>query len=208
MFPVLVPTTRLTTREALDGMIEKLDAVVRDVRGKAFESFLKRGEKFGSDLEDWFAAERELFRMPESEMKETETGFEIKAAVPGFAAENLHVQVLPELIVIEGKIETKTPDAGKKAEEKKEPTVVAPPAAKAETNVVFSEFGSKRMFRQYKLAAPIEVKDVQAVLDKGMLTITARKQNVAPKPSAIEVPIHTEVVKAGPTALAATATSK
>jgi len=205
MFPVLVPTTRLTTREALDGMIEKLDAVVRDVRGKAFESFLKRGEKFGSDLEDWFAAERELFRMPESEMKETETGFEIKAAVPGFAAENLHVQVLPELIVIEGKVEeTKPVQAETRAEVKAEAKTEVKKAE--EHKVIFSEFASKRLFRQYKLPAPINVKDVLASLDKGVLTISARKVQVAPKPAAIEVPVRTDVVKATPTALAATAT--
>ena len=196
MFPVLVPTTRPTTREALDAMVEKLDSVSRDVRNKAFESFLSRGERFGSDWEDWFAAERELFRLPVSEMKETPTAFEIRAAVPGFTAENLHVQVLPELIVVEGRVDTKD---GTKANAQE----------KSDGNVVFSEFATKRLFRQYRMSSPIEVKDVQATLDKGILKIAARKQQVPPKAEAVtEVPIRTEMVKAPPTALAKTAGSK
>jgi HSP20 family molecular chaperone IbpA len=199
MFPVLVPTTRPTTREALDEMIDKLGSVFEDVRRKAFESFLTRGEKFGSDMEDWFRAERELFKMPESALKDTENEFEIRAAVPGFKADDLHVQVLPELIVVEAKTETKKP-----AEEVKGETKTPPETKKTEGEKIhFSEFESKRLFRQYRLPAPIDVKEVQATLDAGMLKIVARKQQVVPAPKAIEVPIQTEVVKAPPVALAA-----
>lgn len=210
MFPVLVPTTRPTSREALDEMVEKLDCIFNDVRRKAFDSFLTRGEKFGSDLEDWFKAERELFRLPESEMKETETEFQIRAAVPGFKADDLHVQVLPELIVIEGKVETKPAEAEKveaKTPETRTPeTKVTPEVVKPEGEKLhFSEFESKRLFRQYKLAAPIDVKEVQATLDAGILKIVARKQQVAPVPKSIEVPINIEMVKAPSIALAATA---
>jgi len=187
MLPVPVPTTRPTSREALDEMIEKLDSVFNDVRKRAFNSFLVRGEKFGSDLEDWFRAERELFRLPESEMKETETGFEIRAAVPGFKADELNVQVLPELIVIEAKSET-------------------PPPAKADNEKVhFSEFESKRLFRQYKLTAKVDVSSVQAVLESGILKVVAQKAKVEAPPKALQVPVQTEGAKAQPGAMAAAA---
>jgi HSP20 family molecular chaperone IbpA len=197
MFPVLVPTTRPTSREALDKVIEKLDSVFRDVRGKAFESFLMRGEKFGSDLEDWFKAERELFRLPESEMKETETNFEIRAAVPGFTAEDLHVQVLPELVVIEGKLERKSQETEPNKQKTEEP--------KSNEKIVFSEFGSKRLFRQYRMSTPIDVNGVQAMLDKGMLVITAPKQQSRQKPDAVQIPIRSESTEAQPAAMAAKA---
>jgi HSP20 family protein len=190
MFPVPVPTTRPTSREALDEVIEKLDSVFNDIRRKAFDSFLRRGEKFGSELEDWFKAERELFALPDSEMKETNEQFEIKAAVPGFAADDLHVQVLPELIVIEG--------------ESSKPLEAKETATEGE-KVVFSDFVTKRVFRQYKLSAPVLVDDVSATLNNGVLTITAPKTKALEQSKAIEVPIHTELVKAGPVALATTA---
>jgi HSP20 family molecular chaperone IbpA len=212
MFPVLVPTTRLTTREALDEMIEKLDLIFGEVRAKAFEAYLRRGEGPGSHLEDWFAAERELFRFPESEIKETESCFEIRAAVPGFRAEDLQVQVLPELIVIEGKAEEARPSpvadpaVAVNAEDKTAPLTDAAPADSPmmpkDEKLIFTEFGSKRLFRQYRLPMAVDVNEVRATLDKGILTVSARKKEPV---KAIAVPIHTEVVKAPPTALAVTA---
>ena len=186
MLPVPVPTTRPTSREALDEMIEKLDSVFSEVRQKAFHSFLARGEQFGSDLEDWFRAERELFRLPESEMRETDTEFEIRAAVPGFKAEDLDVQVLPELIVIEGRSACETPNGEKE-------------------QIHFSEFASKRLFRQYKLGARIDVNTVEAALEAGILKIVAQKTKVEAPPTPLQVPVQTELVKAPPIALAATA---
>ena len=188
MFPLPVPTTRPTRRESLDEMIEKLDSIHTDIREKAFDFFLTRGGTLGSDLEDWFRAERELFACPKSEVKETDTQFEIKAAVPGFKVEDLHVNVLPEIIVIESKT----------AEPKREP-------ANGEAGKVhFSEFATKRMFRQYKLAVPIDVMAVEATVDAGILKIVATKQRAQEKSKEIEGPVRTELVKAPEVALAAT----
>ena len=185
MFPMPVPTTRPVRREALDEMIDKLELIYSDIRNKAFDLFLTRGEKLGSDLEDWFQAERELFRLPESEVKETDAAFEIKAAVPGFKVEDLHVQVLPELIVVEGKVEDK-------------------PLGEGAGKVHLSEFETKRLFRQYRLNAPIDVMAVEATLEAGILKIVAKKRQELPA-AKVDVAIHQEVVKANPLALAATA---
>ena len=189
MFGVPVVVTRPASREALDEMVEKLESVVQDIRRKAFDSFLCRGEGLGSELEDWLKAERDLFAVPDSEMKETREAFEIKVAVPGFRAEQLHVQVLPELIIIEGCVDTNTSEAS------------APVAER----VVFSEMTSKRTFRQYKLGVPVRVEEVAASLNHGMLTITAPKVQPMEAPKAGKIPLHTEVVRVGPLALELTA---
>ncbi len=65
-----MPTTRPCTRQALDELIAKLDGVFNQVRRNAFDAFLLRGEKVGSELEDWFQAERALFALPESELSD------------------------------------------------------------------------------------------------------------------------------------------
>ncbi len=95
-------------------------------------------------------------------------------------ADALHVHVLPELIAIEGKAEQK-PASG---------------------TVVFSEFGTKQLFRQYKLRSPVDVDQVVATLEHGMLVVVAPKTQVTRQST--EVPIHTKLVKANPTALVAT----
>lgn len=187
MLPVPVPTTRPASREALDAMVEKLDSIFREVRDRAFHAFARRGNQLGTDLEDWLNAERELYRLPESEMSESDTNFEIRAAVPGFRAEDLHVQVLPELIVVEGKNVAGNPEPNR---------------------LIFSEFTSKRLFRHYKLSSPIDVGSVQATLDKGMLTVVAVKKEIAGKTLAVEVPLQTKVelaVRPKENALVATA---
>lgn len=203
MFPVNVPTARPATREALDAMIQKLETAFGKVRDKAFETFCSREGRFGSDLEDWFAAEREVFHLPPSEMKETEKEFRIQAAVPGFTPEQLHVKVLPELIVVEGLVEEKKQEPAPVAAETK--TAEAKPVD--EEKIVFSEFTSKRLFRQYKLPAVIDADNVKATLHKGMLNIVAQKAAPVPEKKSVEVKISTELVEAPPTALAATATA-
>ena len=187
MFPLPVPTTRPVKREALDEMIDKLELIYSDIRNKAFDLFLARGEKLGSDLEDWFRAERELFCLPESEVKETDTAFEIKATVPGFDVEDLHVQVLPELIVIEGKREAPVTPEG------------------AVETFHLNEFATKRLFRQYKLGSPIDVMAVEATLEAGILKIVARKHQSALQPKQVQVVNGQELTKASPVAIALTA---
>lgn len=185
MFRVPVLVTRPASREALDEMVQKLESVFDDIQRKAFETFSCRGEGLGSELGDWLKAESELFAIPRSEMRETREAFEIKVAVPGFHAEQLHVQVLPELIVVEGWVDT----------------TVAEVSAPADERVVFSDLTSKRTFRQYKLGVPVRVEEVAASLNHGILTITAPKAQPVEMLKAVDVPVHTEVVKVGPLAL-------
>lgn len=161
-----VKLTRPTTPETFRSLIHRLDEAMDQIRERAFEIFKETGKD--THLENWFRAERELFCVPAAEMKETETELQLRVAVPGFAAENLEVSVLPEMITVEGTI------TEKKEEKKEEKTV-------------FSELNERQLFRQFTLPKPILTDEAKAVLENGYLIVTAHKAKVEPAPTRIPV---------------------
>lgn len=134
-------------------MIEKLDAIGTDIQSKAFDLFLTRGEELGLDLDDWIRAEREPFPATEVRGDGKRRAVDIGAAVPGFKVGDQHVQVLPELSLVEGSIQTN------------------PAANTADRKVLFSEFEEKKLFRPFSVLA------VEATLNGRILKIVARKES-------------------------------
>ena len=131
------------------------------IRTKAFELFDRRGRAAGYELEDWLAAERELFHVPDSEMAETETEFRMTVRVPGFEATDLHVTVEAGQIVVTADIE------------------------KFEHGVR----EVKSMFRRFEVAG-VDPAKVTAMIDHDELVIVAPKTValVAKVPIAIDTP--------------------
>lgn len=162
-----VKLTRPTTPETFRSLIHRLDEAMEQIRHRAFEIFQETGKD--AHLENWFKAERDLFCVPAAEMKETETELQLRIAVPGFAAENLEVSILPEMITVEGEVT-------EKKEEKKE-----------EETTVFSELNERRLFRQFTLPKPILTDEAKAVLENGYLVVTAHKAKVEPMPTKVPV---------------------
>lgn len=77
-------------------------------------------------------------------------------AVPGFEAKDVPVAATPD-----------TPTVHAEATHKHE---------RGDSNAYFCEFGDKELFRQFRLPEPINVDKVTANLDKGMLRISAAKE--------------------------------
>ena len=67
-----------------------------EIRGKAFDLFEKYGRPAGRDLEHWLKAEKQLLSMPRSELLETEAGFDLRIAVPGFDAKEIEGKLRSE----------------------------------------------------------------------------------------------------------------
>ncbi len=131
------------------------------IRTKAFELFDRRGRAVGFELEDWLAAERELFHVPDSEMAETDQEFRMTVNVPDFEATDLHVTVEAEQIVVTANIE------------------------KFEHGVR----EVKSMFRRFEVAG-VDPAKVTALVDHDALVIVAPKivALVAKVPIAIDTP--------------------
>jgi HSP20 family molecular chaperone IbpA len=136
------------------------------VRRRAFELFERRGCELGHAVEDWLKAEHEVFGWPAAEMAEKDKEYELQLALPGFDAKELQVTVSPLEVIVH---------AETKSEKKSE-----------EPSVIWTEFSSNDVYRRFEMPQPIDVEKTRAILDKGILRITAPKTGAAEqKPIAV-----------------------
>jgi HSP20 family molecular chaperone IbpA len=90
--------------ESYLALIDRMEHSVQSVCNRAYAMFESRGHRDGFEVEDWLRAERDLFQVPQAEMREAEGEIHIRVAVPGFSRENLELTVLPNLIVVVGSV--------------------------------------------------------------------------------------------------------
>lgn len=165
-----IPVKMVTsTNHVLHHMRESANALHDEIQQRAYYLFLHKGCQTGHELEDWLTAERELVCFPPSELAETNDEIRITVAVPGFDACTLEVDVLPDSIAVGGR-----------AEKLQIP---------GDESIHFSEFGVKRLFRQFDLPTCIDPDGTTATVDEGMLRIVARKAAVATSPVTTEAKV-------------------
>jgi len=133
---------------------DELQKMEDRIMKRAYDIFRGSGSRFGKDLDNWLAAERELIWKPAIEMTEKDNQFEIKVAVAGIDPKDLNVEVTPDGLVVKG--ETKTQQ---KKEEKGE--------------VHTSEFQSGSLFRSVQFPKKVDVDKVKAEIKNGLLTVVA-----------------------------------
>lgn len=124
------------------------------VQQRSHELFLNRGQ-VDRALDDWFAAEHELFGWTAAELSEKDETYEVDFALAGFDAKDIQVTAMPNEIIVRAA----TNDTREVEKDK----------------VLWSEFGSKDVCRRFELPDPIDTEKVTATLDKGILRIKARK---------------------------------
>lgn len=139
------------SRPVLKETIDLLDKV----RMRAFELFEKRGGIPGNEIGDWLQAEKEVFRVPDMELAESDAEFQLQLALPGFDAKDIRVAALPDTLIVEGE--------------------AAHQHRRTNGTVHFCEFGERRLFRQIPLPKPVDIDHVSATLDKGVLQVRAEK---------------------------------
>jgi len=136
----------------------KLEMLAERIRQRAYDIFEHRA--MGREpMEDWLEAERDLVLVPESELIEKDGKYEIRVAAPGFKAQETHVTALPEAVIVSA-------ESSHKHEE-------------TNANVHFCEFGGKTLYRRLDLPKPINVDQVTANLEDGVLRITAQRAEAA-----------------------------
>jgi len=129
--------------------------LLNNVRMRAFELFERRGGIPGNDVGDWLQAEKEVFRVPEMELTESDGEFQLQFALPGFEPKDIRVAALPDKLIVEGE--------------------AAHQHRRTDGTVHFCEFGERRLFRQILLPKPVNIDHVSATLDKGVLHVRAGK---------------------------------
>jgi len=149
-----VEVHKVDTGGKLAPIFEEIGKRFDDVRRRAFEFFQKRGEP-GDPLDDWLKAEREIMGWAAAELIEKEGAYQAEVALPGFDAKEVEVTVTPTEIVVH---------AVSKEEKHGE-----------EKNVVWTEFGSRDLYRRLEAPGPIDTEKTTATIEKGMLRIVAPK---------------------------------
>jgi HSP20 family protein len=140
-------------------ILEEVNALSEQIRQRAFESFERRGYDDGSALTDWLQAERELFEVPESELVEREEKFEARLSAPSFEPSEVQIIALPDALIVKAH-SSHTQDRG-------------------DGDIRFRELEQKDLFRRFDLPSPIDVEQVSAKMDKGILQLTALKSKQA-----------------------------
>ncbi len=138
-----------------DEIRQRFDSVAR----RAFEIFEFNGRIAGQDVEDWLRAERELFHPAFLVVSESAEGFTVRAEVPGFAANELEVNIEGRRLTISGKRETYK-------ERKDEKTI-------------YSERPSDQVLRVVDLPADIKMEEAKAALKDGILEFEVPKAAAA-----------------------------
>jgi len=142
-------------KASMASVFEELNTLSDQVRRRAFEMFERRGGGDGLAMNDWLNAERDLFRIPDSELVERDGKFEARVSAPGFDPGDVHVTALPDALIVKASSTHKhDKDDGK---------------------VRFCEFDRKTLFRRFDLPERINVDQVTANLEKGVLQLTAIK---------------------------------
>ena len=113
----------------------------------------------GSDLENWFDAERAVDWSPLSEVIEKNEEYQARFALPGFQQKDLQVVATPDSLIVEA-AKTHT-HLGK------------------EGTVRFCEFSDKKAFRRLDMPSRIDVDKTTASLENGMLQVNAPKAAIA-----------------------------
>jgi HSP20 family protein len=150
-------------QQALARMEQLYDSIAR----RAFEIFENNGRWTGHDLSDWLQAESELLHPLHLAIAESDDSLNVKAEVPGFAADELDVQVEGNRLSISGKHEsTEQTSKGK---------------------TIYSERCANEVFRTVELPAEVDNSKINATLKDGILNIDlpkaphAKSMRVEPK---------------------------
>lgn len=140
-------------------LFQKAENTFDAIRKRAFELFEQRGTTPGHEVEDWTRAEREFIFASEAEITETAAGYSIRLNAPGFETKNLTVEVSPEFIIVAG------------------------PRFSEEMNMddeaCRCEFTDRDLLRRFAVPPQLDTRHVKAVLENGVLTVTAPKSKAA-----------------------------
>ncbi len=152
--------SQVAVRKVSDGenksafpIFEEIGKRLEAVKQRAFSLFENRGRKLGHDLEDWLQAEREELGPLDAELVEKDGTYDLHLPLPGFDATNVEVTVTPEELIIHAS-----------AEQKKQ---------SKQGDVLWTEFGSSDICRRFGVTTPIDVSEVKATYEKGVLHIKA-----------------------------------
>lgn len=134
----------------------EIDKQIDRIRDKAYELFANRGFGGGHEFDDWLQAEHEIC-WPAAELTENDDEFKLEVALAGFKTNDISVTATPRDLIVKA-----SHNAGRKQPEESAKTC-------------WTEFRSNDVYRRVDLPNPIDVDEISARFENGLLTIEASK---------------------------------
>ena len=176
MKPTPIVVNQIPSKQSTSQLlVEKMNCLLNNVRGRAYEFFERRGNDDGYDLDDWFRAETELGVLQPARVEETETEIRIRIERSEFSSDQLKVYAEPQGITVEGSaVQTNGSEDSQTRTE-------------------------RTLYGRYELPVEINTGSVTADLKDGVLEIVAKKRESAaekpPKEEAKSTPLNTQPQK-------------
>lgn len=133
---------------AVGNMVAEVLTALDSIRSRAYELAARRGFAAGRELDDWLAAENELFFVPPACLQESAAGYILTVPAAGFNPERIVVSVEPRCVTIWGKSLTSR----------------EAPAAEAGVD-------RREMFCRYRLPQAVVAEAATATCAAGQLTV-------------------------------------
>lgn len=140
---------------SIDDFLKDVSRLAREIEQRAYSLFEWRGAGEGRDWEDWFKAEQELLKPLAIEIGEKNNALYITAEVPGFQAEEIEINLEPNVLFIKGFQKSES-------EKKHEKTH-------------YTETQARQVFRRVPLPMTVVPDKSTATLKNGLLAIIAPK---------------------------------
>ena len=149
------PAREVTPAIRVGTLSDEIKQTFDSLPRRAFEIFQSNGQIFGHDVENWLQAERELFHPAHLDVSESAEGFTVRAEVPGFAANELEVNIDGQRLTISGKREKREERRDKKS--------------------VYCEYCSGQVLRVVDLPGDLKAQAATVSLKDGILEIEVPK---------------------------------
>jgi HSP20 family molecular chaperone IbpA len=131
-----------------EALLEQGLTITEAIRLRAYDLFLSRGGENGFDVDDWLQAERDVVSSATPiELVEHDNDFQARIDLTGLGVQQIQVFATPNSLVIKAEV-TKTAEG---------------------------EFSGKMLFQSVELPASIDVDQLSASLDGGILQVTLPK---------------------------------
>lgn len=95
---------KVAGENAESAILEDLKALSETIRERAVERFKRRGGGDGMAIEDWIKAERELLLLPEFELIEKDSRFEVNIKDPDYKLSDVEVTAFPNALIVKAQV--------------------------------------------------------------------------------------------------------
>jgi HSP20 family protein len=159
------PSRPLVTSTKTESLTQRIEGLYNQIAQRAYDIFESHGRTHGHDVEHWLTAENQVLQPVRLQVEDKGSELIVHANVPGFASDDLEIQVEPQRLILSGTRQSKK-------ETKKDDTTV-------------TEVSADQIYQEIVLPAEVETSRVTATLKNGILDVILPKMST-PKSIAVD----------------------